>query len=175
VYESTRHNIGFTVIDYLSQKNEVPLHRSRFEALLGRGIVSSNPVILIKPQTFMNCSGESVRAVALDNQIDVRDIIVIHDDIDLAFARIKIKTRGGSGGHRGIESLLSCLEEDSFTRIRIGLGRPHNEIDEAEYVLQPFTIEEQQHLGDIIGRAEQCVRVILGRGTEAAMNIIHKK
>jgi PTH1 family peptidyl-tRNA hydrolase len=175
IYESTRHNIGFKVIDHLSQRNNISLHRSSFEAMLGGGIIASEPVMLLKPQTFMNLSGESVRAIARCNHLDARDIVVIHDDIDLSFTRIKIKTRGGSGGHRGVESLISCLGEDRFVRIRLGIGRSQKQINEAEYVLQPFAPEEQKQLDDMIGRAEYCVELVLAHGSETAMNILHKK
>jgi PTH1 family peptidyl-tRNA hydrolase len=175
IYETTRHNIGFLVIDYFSQKNSISLHTKRFKSTIGRGNISSTPVLLVKPVTFMNRSGEAISAIVRYYQINPENLIIIHDDIDLAFGRIKIKTCGGSGGHRGIESLISSLATNAFIRIRIGIGRPPSGIDESEFVLQPFTGDEEKCLSDIIGRVDQCVELIVEHGTATAMNIIHKR
>jgi PTH1 family peptidyl-tRNA hydrolase len=173
-YRTTRHNIGYLVIDYLAELHHIALCAQLHGALLGSGVIAGHDAVLAKPETFMNLSGDAVRELAGFYQLASADIIVIHDDIDLAFGRIKIKTAGGSGGHRGVESICAAVAEDSFIRIRIGIGRPPLECSATEFVLQPFTNAEQQQLPPIIKTAGHCLELILSKGPAAAMNIVHK-
>jgi PTH1 family peptidyl-tRNA hydrolase len=174
-YRATRHNIGYLVIDYLAVHHNIALRTQHFSAILGHGAIGGNDVLLAKPETFMNVSGEAVREVVCLYQLSAEDIIVIHDDIDLEFGRIKIKADGGSGGHRGVASICAALLQDAFTRIRIGIGRPPPDQGATEFVLQPFTDAEQQQLSTIIASAVQCLEIVVSQGAVAAMNIFHKK
>jgi PTH1 family peptidyl-tRNA hydrolase len=175
IYRATRHNIGYVIIDYCAQHYNIALQTRYLKALLGYGTIGSNDVILAKPETFMNLSGEAVRVIACFYQLHAEDIIVIHDDIDLEFGRIKIKTAGGSGGHRGVASICAALLKDTFIRIRIGIGRPPHGYDATEFVLQPFTDHEQQQLAAIAKSTVQCLETVLIRGPAAAMNAFHNK
>ena len=123
----------------------------------------------------MNLSGDAVSEIVSQYQIRHHNIIIVHDDIDLDFGKIKIKAGGGSAGHRGIESIICFLRDDAFTRVRIGVGRPPSGIDGAEFVLQTFTGEEKNQVQDVICRAEKCIEMILTQGTEAAMTVFHRK
>jgi len=175
LYHATRHNIGYLVIDYLAQHHHIALCTQHLSAILGHGAIGGNDVLLAKPGTFMNVSGEAVREVACLYQLSAEDIIVIHDDIDLEFGRIKIKAEGGSGGHRGVASICAALLKDTFIRIRLGIGRPPLEHGATEFVLQPFTDAEQQQLSAIITSAAQCLETVVSQGTAAAMNTFHNK
>ena len=174
-YRATRHNIGNLLIDYLAHHHHIALGTRHHGALLGSGVIADCKVVLAKPETYMNVSGDAILKIAGFYKLDAADIIVIHDDIDLEFGRIKIKAGGGSGGHRGVESICAALLSDSFTRVRIGIGRPPLEYGATEFVLQPFTDAEQQQLSVIIKNAGQCFELILSEGPAAAMNTFHKK
>jgi len=174
-YQATRHNIGYRLLEYISHQNKIPIQQPAVLAYIGQGTLWDIPVVLAKPLTFMNRSGEAVKALADYFQILYSNIIIIHDDLDLPFGQIRIKTSGGSGGHRGIASLLDWLKEDTFMRIRIGIGRPLSGIDEAQFVLQAFSAEEEKNLDEIIVRAGQCLKTLLIEGPEIAMNQFHKK
>jgi PTH1 family peptidyl-tRNA hydrolase len=174
-YQATRHNIGYRLLEYISLQNNIPLQQPAALAYIGQGTLWDIPVVLAKPVTFMNRSGEAVKALADYFRILYTDIIIIHDDLDLPFGQIRIKTRGGSGGHRGIASLLDWLQEDTFIRIRIGIGRPLSGTDESQFVLQAFSAEEEKSLDAIIVRAGQCLKTLLIEGPEIAMNQFHKK
>jgi PTH1 family peptidyl-tRNA hydrolase len=175
LYRATRHNIGYVVIDYLAQHYQIALCTGHLSALLGHGAIGSNDILLVKPETFMNLSGDAVRAIACFYQLSAEDIIVIHDDIDLEFGRIKIKATGGSGGHRGVASICAALLKDAFIRIRIGIGRPPPDHGATEFVLQPFTDTEHHQLAAIVNSAAQCLEIVLSQGPAAAMNTFHKK
>jgi PTH1 family peptidyl-tRNA hydrolase len=175
LYRVTRHNIGYVVIDYLAQCYQITLRTRHLSALLGHGAIGGNDIVLAKPETFMNLSGDAVRAIACFYQLSAEDIIIIHDDIDLEFGRIKIKATGGSGGHRGVASICAALLKDAFIRIRIGIGRPPPDQGATEFVLQPFTDAEQHQLAAIIKSTAQCLDLVLSQGLTAAMNTFHKK
>ena len=175
VYQATRHNVGYRLLDYISHQHRIPLQQPAVLALIGQGMIEDIPVVLAKPATFMNRSGEAVKALADYFRIVSSNIIIIHDDLDLPFGQIRVKTRGGSGGHRGIASIIDCLQEDAFMRVRIGIGRPLPVTDESLYVLQAFSEEEENKLDEIIAQAGQCLKTLLIEGPEAAMNQFHKK
>jgi PTH1 family peptidyl-tRNA hydrolase len=174
-YQATRHNIGYRLLEYISLQNKIPLQQQAVLSYIGQGTLWDIPVVLAKPLTFMNRSGEAVKALADYYRILYANIIIIHDDLDLPFGQIRIKTRGGSGGHRGIASLLDWLKEDTFIRIRIGIGRPLSGTEESQFVLQAFSAEEEKNLDEIIVRAGQCLKTLLIAGPEIAMNEFHKK
>ena len=168
-YKDTRHNIGFLVVDELARRWNTPSWKRRYDAEVSehRAI---GPVLLVKPQTFMNLSGNSVRVAAKFYKTPSTDIVVIHDDLDLPAGRLRIRERGGSGGHRGIESMLSQLGADDFVRVRFGVGRPPEGWESADYVLGRFAPDEQALIKEAIDKAADAVEAILKEGTAPAMN-----
>lgn len=142
-YENTRHNIGFDVIDELSDIFSIPLNQSKFKGLYGMGFHKGEKVVLLKPLTYMNLSGESIRAVSDYYQIDIEDIVIIYDDLDLPVGKIRLRQKGSAGGHNGIKSTVAHLGTQEFNRIRIGIDRPKNGMKVPDYVLGRFYDEEK--------------------------------
>lgn len=142
-YENTRHNIGFMVIDELAKRHHWQLNERKFKGEYTLEHFQGEKVILLKPQTFMNLSGESVRPLMDFYQIDLEDIIVIYDDLDLPLGKIRLREKGGHGGHNGIRSLIDYLGTKDFKRVRIGVGRPTNAMPVVNYVLNPFAKAEE--------------------------------
>jgi peptidyl-tRNA hydrolase, PTH1 family len=176
IYQATRHNVGYRLLDYISHQYRIRLHPTTVPALIGQGMLEGIPVVLAKPATFMNRSGEAVKALANYFRIpSLNNIIIIHDDMDLPFGQIRVKTKGGSGGHKGIASIIDCLKGDAFIRIRVGIGRPLPGTDESQYVLHAFSEEEENKLDEIIELAGQCLKTLLIHSPESAMNQFHKK
>lgn len=178
-YAATRHNSGFMVIDKLADSFSIHLGKKKFNALLGHGFIEGIEVILVKPMTFMNRSGLPVHKIKQYSNISCKDILVVHDDIDLAFGTLRIKQKGGSGGHNGIESLIELLGSNNFSRLRIGIGRgigyPGKDIDVANYVLSEFSYNEKKNLDQIITKAQDAIITILCKGTKYAMNCFNNK
>lgn len=172
-YQKTRHNIGFLAVEHLSLEHNIPLGTSRFKSDSGRGALYGCNVILAKPQTYMNLSGDAISALADYYNIETGDIFVIHDDMDIEFGHLKIKTQGGSAGHRGIASLIMSLQSENFLRIRVGIGKPATGAEPTDFVLQRFTPEEAASLKGILTNIQDCLRLIFTQGTEAAMNRFH--
>lgn len=169
-YEKTRHNAGFLVIDDIAERYAIPLNREKFNVVFGRGVIDGVNTILVKPLAFMNRSGPPVRQLADYFRISHRDILVIHDDIDLEFGRIKIKEKGGHGGHKGISSLIDALGKDSFVRLRIGIGRSESGLDVSGHVLGRFGSNETHMVRQIVERARDAVVMILCEGAKEGMN-----
>lgn len=156
-YENTRHNIGFEVIDALSEKLDIPLSQAKFKGMFGSGIVKGEKVILLKPLTYMNLSGESIRAVMDFYQIDLENLLVIYDDLDLPTGRIRLRQKGSAGGHNGIKSTIAHAGSQEFKRIRMGISRPQNGMPIVDYVLGKFTKEEQPEMETAVRKAvEAC-------------------
>lgn len=174
-YRKTRHNAGFMVIDDLADHFSIDLRQSKFNAEFGRGLIGEEKVILVKPQAFMNRSGPPVRQIADFYKIPVQDILVIHDDIDIIFGNVKIKEKGGDGGHRGLKSLKDTLGSDAFIRLRIGVGRPIAQMRVIDHVLGRFNSEERKMLSLIIESARDAVVVILSKGIRETMNLFNSK
>jgi PTH1 family peptidyl-tRNA hydrolase len=174
-YKLSRHNVGFVALDQLSTNTKISLPKKRFRSIFGHGVIAGTQVLLAKPLTFMNLSGNAISALAHFYNLAPENIIVIHDDIDVAFGHLKVKNQGGSGGHRGIESIIASLREDNFVRIRVGVGRPPADMDPSDYVLASFTVEEQQELKEVVNRIQHCIEIILIQGPKAAMNIFHQQ
>lgn len=184
-YEDTRHNIGFMAVDYLSGANSIKCSNLDFNSRWGRGIICEREVILAKPQTFMNLSGKAVKALSGFFHKESEDIVVIYDDIDLDLGTIRIRAKGSSGGHRGMESIIEQLGTKNFPRIRLGIGRPRDErqeargkrseVDVAEYVLSPFSKEEKATLKQALEMIKDAVDIIVKDGIEKAMNRFNKK
>lgn len=168
-YSTTKHNVGFMAIDELARRWEVSGWKSRMDALIAeyRG---DEPILLVKPQTFMNLSGTAVGALARWHKIAAKDILVIYDDLDLPVGKLRLRGKGGSGGHRGIESLLVHLGHDDFVRIRVGIGRPPQGWETADYVLSRFSKEEEPLVAAAIKRSLDAVECVLKSGLAKAMN-----
>jgi len=169
-YASTRHNIGFMVVEALALESGIILKRGKNKSLTGRGSLNGRQVILAKPQTFMNLCGEAIAPLLFYYSLDTSDLIVIHDDIDLEFGRVKIKSGGGHGGHNGVKSLMSHLGGGDFVRLRIGVGRSPCGEDVSGYVLSPFSAEQKKEIHNIIERASDAAVAIVTDGPGAAMN-----
>jgi len=169
-YAKTRHNAGFLVIDDIAKSYSIPLNREKFNVVFGRGDIGGVDTILAKPQSFMNRSGPPVRQLADYFRISHRDILVIHDDIDLNFGRLKIKEKGGHGGHKGIRSLIDALGEDAFVRLRMGIGRSESGLDVSDHVLGRFGSDERNMFRQIVERARDAVVTILCEGAKEGMN-----
>ncbi|MDR7435968.1 MAG: aminoacyl-tRNA hydrolase [Armatimonadota bacterium] len=169
-YAGTRHNLGFEVVDLLATVKKIPVRTEEGWAILGRGAIDGCSVILAKPQTYVNLSGIAVADLCKRYTVDPMDLIVIHDDLDLPVGVIRIRTRGGHGGHKGVRSILESLGTDLFTRVKIGIGRPPKDVDPADYVLSPIPTEEAPLLQEAVRRAAEAVEVILTRGVAVAMN-----
>ncbi|MEO2077189.1 MAG: aminoacyl-tRNA hydrolase [Bacillus sp. (in: firmicutes)] len=152
-YDQTRHNIGFEVIDELSHQFSIPLTQSKFKGLFGMGMYKGEKVLLLKPLTYMNLSGESIRAVMDYYQIDVEDLVVIYDDLDLPVGKIRLRQKGSPGGHNGIKSTVAHLGTQQFNRIRIGIDRPTPGMSVPDYVLGRFRSEETAFMQEAVKKS----------------------
>ena len=168
-YGKTRHNAGFMVADKLAAEFGLTFDKQKFGTVYGRGFIESAKVIVAKPMTFMNRSGPPLKKLADFFKIPSEDVLVIHDDIDLAFGRLKIKEKGGHGGHKGMRSLIEAFGGGDFVRLRIGVGRSESGISVTDHVLGRFTDEESNLLDQIISWARDAVVTILCQGTKAGM------
>ena len=174
-YRFTRHNIGFMVLEKLARNFEIDLKQKSFDALWGKGKVNSTNVLLAMPQTYMNLSGTAVRQLVAFFKADVNNLIVIHDDLDLPFGTIRLKTGGGNAGHKGLASITENLGSSDFIRVRLGIGRPSDKSRIEGYVLEPFNSDEElSMLPEIIQTATDAVSEIVLSGTEKALAKCHK-
>jgi PTH1 family peptidyl-tRNA hydrolase len=174
-YEASRHNVGFLVVDLLARTHGIPLKERKYKSRWGRGQIDGHPIILAKPRTYMNLSGEAVKLLFTTFSLTPHQLIVIHDDLDLTFGRIKIKDKGGNGGHKGIQSIMNTLGTGDFPRIKVGIGRPPDGLDAADFVLQPFDQTEKRSLNEVIARSREALELLLGAGIQAAMNQYNRK
>ncbi len=174
-YAATRHNVGFMVLDALAAEGGIHFTRSKFNSKYGKGSLAGRRVVLAKPQTYMNLSGPAVQKLAHFFKIPSQAILVIHDDVDLNCNRIKIKEKGGDGGHKGIRSIIAALGTDRFVRIRVGVGRPAKESDVANYVLQPLSGDERFQMDQMVEMARDAVLTVLSEGTKSGMNRFNRK
>lgn len=170
-YTYTRHNTGFLFVDYFSQKHGIKVDKIKFKALYGQGIINGQKVILVKPQTFMNLSGESVMAVIDFFKCSLKDVVVVYDDISLDVGKIRIRTKGSDGGHNGIKSIIYLNKSDEFDRIKIGVGNPpHKDYDLADYVLSEFSKDEQKIMFETLKKASEAAELIIDNKLQQAMN-----
>ncbi|MEE9910271.1 MAG: aminoacyl-tRNA hydrolase [Deltaproteobacteria bacterium] len=169
-YEATRHNIGFMALDKLAGKLEIELKQKSFDALWGKGNFAGQNVLLAEPQTFMNLSGTAVRQLQSFFKTDISNLIVIHDDLDLPFGAVRLKTGGGTAGHKGLASIESNLGTAGFIRVRLGIGKPVDKSRIEGYVLEPFRQEEQEVLPDIISQAADASAEIVLNGLQKAVS-----
>lgn len=169
-YENTRHNVGFWAIDVISTKWNIPITKEKWKASVGEGLFEEEKVVLAKPLTYMNLSGESVRMAIDWLKIDMKDFIVIYDDLDLPVGQVRLKQRGSSGGHNGIKSIIQHLSTDEFYRIKIGIGRPETPQPTAKYVLSPFNTEEGSRINQAVDRSHFAIEMWRKLGFSKAMN-----
>ena len=175
-YRNTRHNIGFDVIDAIADKNHIAVGERKHKALIGRGFVGGQKVVLVKPQTYMNLSGESVREVIDFYKIDEKsELIVISDDVSLDVGQIRIRKKGSAGGHNGLKNIILHLGHDEFHRVRMGVGEKPEGYDLVDYVLGHFPKEDREVMDESAGRAADAVEVMITDGVDAAMNQYNKK
>jgi peptidyl-tRNA hydrolase, PTH1 family len=149
-YEKTRHNIGFDVVDSLSERFSIPLDSAKFKGIYGVGHVNGEKLILLKPLTYMNLSGESISAIMDYFQIEMEDLLVIYDDLDLPVGKIRLRQKGSAGGHNGIKSTIAHLGTQDFNRIRVGIDRPNNGMSVSDYVLSRFLKVEQEEMSKVV-------------------------
>jgi PTH1 family peptidyl-tRNA hydrolase len=175
-YEGTRHNVGFDVIDRLAEKYNIAVDTKKHRAYTGKGMIDGQKVILAKPQTYMNLSGESVRELAEYYKVDPeQEILVIYDDISLDVGQLRIRKKGSAGGHNGIKNIIAHLGTQVFPRIKVGVGEKPKNYDLADYVLGHFSKAEREQMEAGYDRAVEAVRLILAGETDAAMNQYNKK
>ena len=173
-YQWTRHNAGFMVLDRFSREAGISTARKIFSGLYGEGAFRGERLLLLKPQTFMNLSGRSVAAALHFHKIPIQDLIVIHDDLDIPFGRVKLKEGGGHAGHNGLRSLMQELGNGNFIRVRIGIGRPVHD-DAADYVLSSFSSNELENLPRLLDGVIDLMKLLISEGLREAMNIYHNK
>lgn len=169
-YEGTRHNVGFSVIYALGDEYDISVDTKKHKALIGKGIIGGEKVILAMPMTYMNLSGESVRELVDYYKCGNDDIIVIYDDISLDVGKIRLRKKGSAGGHNGIKNIISHLGTDEFSRIKVGIGEKPKNMDLADYVLGRFSKTEQPVIRESVSTAARAVYTALTEGMDAAMN-----
>ncbi|PYX26744.1 MAG: aminoacyl-tRNA hydrolase [Acidobacteria bacterium] len=175
-YQFTPHNLGFLAIDRIANNLGVEVRNRQCRALTARAEIAGQPVILAKPETFMNLSGLSVRELLAEYQADAtRDLIVIYDELDFPLGTIRIRQRGSSAGHNGMESILGALGTDEFLRIRLGIAPERNIEDTVKFVVAPFRKAQLKVVDEVLDMAAEAVEVILKEGPAAAMNRFNRK
>ena len=175
-YEGTRHNAGFDVIDRIADKYNIAVDARKHRALIGKGIIEGQKVILAKPQTYMNLSGESIRSLTDYFKIDTEhELLVIYDDINLEPGQLRIREKGSAGGHNGIKNIIACLGTQIFPRIRVGVGAKPSKYDLADYVLGHFSKAEKELMDDGYDNAVDAARMIVAGRTGDAMSMYNRK
>lgn len=168
-YEKTRHNMGFLVVDRLAEKNDIKINKIKHKALVGDGFISGQKVLLVKPQTYMNLSGESLQEVVSYYNVDIEDVIVIYDDFDLETGSLRIRKKGSAGSHNGMKSVVQHLNSQNFPRVRIGIGKSGN-LDWKDFVIGKVGSQEKDVISAAIDKAADAVMCILEKGIDNAMN-----
>ncbi len=174
-YRGTRHNVGWDVVDRLATRWRISVEDEEGWAKVGRGQRASRRVLLAKPQTYVNLSGVAVRDLQRRHHVNVKDIYVIVDDMDLPLGRLRIRPKGGPGGHKGLRSVIDALGSEVFPRIRVGVGRPPQGQDPADFVLTKFAASERGIIDAALDRAVEAIDVAVTQGLAAAMNQVNPK
>lgn len=175
-YEHTRHNIGFDAITYLADRYHIVMNTKKFQGICGSGVIEGQKVLLLKPQTYMNLSGNSVGEAANFYKLDpATEVIVIYDDIALDPGFIRVRKKGSAGGHNGIKDIIAHLGTQEFQRIRIGVGEKPKDYDLADYVLGRFTAEDRKKVEEAMEQAADAVSLMVQERTDEAMNLYNKK
>ncbi|MCX0402556.1 aminoacyl-tRNA hydrolase [Clostridium perfringens] len=167
-YEQTRHNIGFDVIDYMANKYNIDVNREKFKGICGEGFIENKKVILLKPLTYMNLSGESIRELANFYKLEDDKIIVVYDDISLDIGRLRIREKGSAGGHNGIKSIIQNLGGDKFPRVKVGVGQPKDNL--VNHVLGKFSKEDREHIEKVIPVVSDAIVEIVKNDAKESMN-----
>lgn len=174
-YENTRHNAGFITIDYLARKYSIDVRKIKFKSLIGQGVISGHKVILVKPQTYMNNSGEAIREIYKYFDFEHDKLIVIYDDIDIDFGSIRIRKKGSAGTHNGMKSIIYNLEFDDFPRIKVAVGKKPSYMDLANFVLSGFSKQEVKIIEEEVKLASDAIEMILEEGIEKTMSMFNSK
>lgn len=174
-YDRTRHNVGFSVIDVLADRYRIDVSERKHKALCGRGVIEGQKVVLMKPQTFMNLSGESIRAAVDFYKVEPEDIIIIYDDVSLEPGQLRIRLKGSAGGHNGIKNIIAHLGTQEFPRIKVGVGEKPPRMDLAAYVLSRFSQGEQKLMDDAFSEAAGAAVMMMTDGADRAMNHYNTK
>jgi len=174
-YETTRHNAGFWVIDIIAQHLNIKVDKKQAQALIQSAFWDGKKVLLVKPQTYMNLSGQAVMQLINFYQDQVEDLLIIHDDLDLPVGQLRFKRGGGTGGHNGLKSIVQYLNSQDFDRLKIGIGRPSEYPDVKDHVLTPFTKEEKVSIDEAVSQSIEAVKVWIEDGVDKAMNQFNKK
>jgi PTH1 family peptidyl-tRNA hydrolase len=169
-YQGTRHNVGFAVADELARRCDVQFEHGRANALTAKVGIGANALLIVKPLTMMNLSGEAVAGVAHFFKIDSSDLLVVADDVNLPLGRLRLRIGGSAGGHNGFRSIIQCLGSDAFPRLRVGVGRGDPRRDLADHVLARFDPDEREDVQQAVARAADAAEAFLAEGIEAAMN-----
>jgi peptidyl-tRNA hydrolase, PTH1 family len=168
-YDHTRHNIGFRIVDDIAEQNRVAIRKKSCESLVGELIIMGEQVLLAKPQTYMNLSGHAVKALLKDTRSSPENLVVIYDELDLPFGRIRVRQKGSAAGHRGAMSIMESLAGAPFHRVRVGIGRPPQGVEPADFVLKPFSPDEVEQLDAVVARAAKAALCIVQEGGQRAM------
>ena len=168
-YQNTRHNLGFITLDRLAEKHNIKVSKIAFKALVGDGSINNQKVLLVKPQTYMNLSGESIREVLSYYKVDPENLIVIYDDIDIEAGKLRIRKKGSAGSHNGMKSIIYQIKSEDFPRIRIGIGG-YRKMALRDFVIGGFSKEEKAILEDAVERGVEAIENILDEGIDHAMN-----
>jgi peptidyl-tRNA hydrolase, PTH1 family len=174
-YEQTPHNLGFLVIDRLAERNGIRIRNNEGPTLTGAGKIAGRDVVLAKPQTFMNRSGTSVKAVIQSRRLSNKDLILVYDDIDLPWTSLRIKKKGSAGGHNGVKSVISEIATDSFARVRLGIHPGTGIEDTAQYVLAPFSRVFKEDLDEMLTYAAEAIESIIAEGAIQAMTKFNRR
>lgn len=174
LYNGTRHNVGFEMLDTIAEAEGISMSSVSFKALFGRGFIGEVPVMLAKPQTFMNSSGESVGAIVSYYKIPLNQVLVVFDDMDLPFGKLRLLPKGGHGGHNGMKSIINHLKGSrDFPRLRIGIGRPPGKMDPVKFVMRPFNREEREELNFAFHTGLEAVRILLQDGVNKSATFVN--
>lgn len=174
-YDKTRHNVGFEVIDRLADRYDIDVSERKHRAFCGKGMIEGQKVLLVKPQTFMNLSGESLRSVVDYYKVMPEELVVIYDDISLPLGQLRIRLKGSAGGHNGIKNIIAHLGTQEFPRIKVGVGAKPPRMDLKDYVLSRFSKGEQELMDEAFQEAAQAVAMMIGEGADRAMNHFNTK
>lgn len=169
-YTNTRHNIGFNTVDLIGKRNNINLNKIKFNSIYGEGNIGGEKVLLVKPQTYMNNSGTSVRDISQYYKIPIENIIVVVDDIDIDFSSVKLRAKGSAGSHNGLKSIINHIQRDDFPRVKVGIGKKYEKQDLADFVLSRFSKDEQIDIDISIITAAEAVESIIKDGIDTAMN-----
>ena len=174
-YDKTKHNVGFWVIDQLAKEYNIDVTKFKHKALIGDGVIAGKKVLLVKPQTYMNLSGESIREILKFYKIPIEQFYVIYDDTSLPLSSVRIREKGSAGGHNGIKNIIAHLNTDAFIRIKVGIGEKPNGWDLADYVLAKFSKDDEPLILSGVEKASHAIEILLTKGIVEAMNQTNQK